>query len=153
MRFSCYNKSAVWLPLCLVGLVVSACDPFPTEGGAFRADACLDGETFCRDPVAIEVIPTHVTLTAGRVDTVGVRVRWPSGRWYTQVSATWEIRDTTTVTLTGCDSYGWVPCINTGSSISAPAVEITALKAGETWLVGQFRLLSASALVVVTPAM
>jgi hypothetical protein len=103
--------------------------------------------------VAIEIVPTHHTLTAGRVDTVRVRARWPSGTWYNQVFASWEIRDTTTVTLTGCDSYGWVPCIVTGSSISGPAVEITALKAGETWLVVQFRLVSDSALVVVTPAM
>ncbi len=160
MRLSHRNKSTAWLSLCLVGLVVSACEPtWPAEGSIF--DGCFLGETSCDDPVAIEVVPTHDTLTAGRVDTVSVRVRWPSG-WYNNEGASWDIRDTTTVMITGC-VLGLGFASECGFSKSqawqSRAVEITALRAGETWLVVQrmglstFRLVSDSALVVVTPAM
>ncbi len=169
MHVSYRDKSAAWLSLCLVGLVISACEDSPTEGSIFgspcdarTSPTAYPGETFCDNPVAIEVVPTHDTLTAGRVDTVSVRVRWPSG-WYNNEGASWDIRDTTTVMITGCvfgQVLGFFECsFSKSQAWQSRAVEITALRAGETWLVVQrlglsaFRLVSDSALVVVTPAM
>ena len=167
MHLSYRDKSTTWLSLCLVGLVISACEDSPTEGSIFgspcdarTSPTAYPGERFCDNPTATEVAPTHDTLTAGRVDTVTVRVRWPSGTWYDDVGASWRIQDTTIVTVTGCRAFTVndpPPCSSDKSRAFGPWVEITALKAGETWLVvhvvGPSRLLSDSALVVVTPAM
>ena len=76
MHLSYRDKSTAWLSLCLVGLVISACEDSPTTT-CFSFNLCdcreqnerRSGRAYvelqCDNPVAIDVVPTHDMLTVG----------------------------------------------------------------------------------------